>query len=152
MPSARILMVDDEERFLNTTRILLAKRGIDAATAGSGPEALKVLAEAPVDVVVLDVRMPGMDGIEALRRIRELRPDVEVIMLTGHSSVETAVEGLRLGAFDYLMKPCDIPILLLKVEEAAARRRQRLEASHQRRLEAIVSHPLAAFGAGEEET
>jgi DNA-binding NtrC family response regulator len=86
--------------------------------AYSGREALEKLEKNGVDVVILDVKMPGMDGIETLREIKKIHPLVEVIMLTGHATVETAVEGMRLGAFDYLMKPCEIEELLAKVAEA----------------------------------
>lgn len=84
----------------------------------NGQEALKVLHERSFDVVILDVKMPGMDGIEVLRHIKEEFPNVEVIMLTGHANVEVAIQGMELGAFDYLMKPMDIDELVFKVEDA----------------------------------
>jgi DNA-binding NtrC family response regulator len=119
MSTIRLLLVDDEEQFLATTKILLEKRGIETVTATNGVDALKILHERPIDVVILDVKMPGMDGVEVLREIKEKHYLAEVIMLTGHASVDSAVEGLKLGAFDYVMKPCDIPDLLAKVREAA---------------------------------
>jgi DNA-binding NtrC family response regulator len=117
-----ILFVDDEEDYLQTLLKRMRKRHVDAAGAGSGEEALAHLAQHPVDVVVLDVRMPGMDGIEALRKIKELTPMTEVIMLTGHASLEVAREGMENGAFDYLMKPVDIDELLYKLEDAFQKR------------------------------
>jgi len=120
MVAIRLLLVDDEERFLNTTKILLERRGASTITAISGPEAFKILDEEDIDVVILDVKMPEMDGVEILRRMKKKYPSVEVILLTGHASVESAVEGLKLGAFDYVMKPCDIDDMWAKVKEAYA--------------------------------
>jgi DNA-binding NtrC family response regulator len=113
-----ILLVDDEERFLVTTRKVLDKKGYEVLTAASGAEALSTLGEKIVDVVILDVKMPGMDGIATLKEIKRRHPLVEVIMLTGHGTLESAVEGLKCGATDYLTKPSDIGELLVKVEEA----------------------------------
>ena len=113
-----VLFVDDEEDYLVTLLKRMRKRNVDVAGAGSGEEALAYLARHPADVVVLDVRMPGMDGIETLRKIKKTAPLTEVIMLTGHASLEVAREGMELGAFDYLMKPVDIDELLYKLEDA----------------------------------
>jgi len=118
MVSPLVLLVDDEVPFVETMTKRLSKRQLKVLPAYSGREALEKLAENAVDVVILDVKMPGMDGIQALREIKKIHPLVEVIMLTGHATVETAVEGMRLGAFDYLMKPCEIEELLAKVKEA----------------------------------
>jgi DNA-binding NtrC family response regulator len=97
----------------------LTKRGLDVKNAFSGEEALQALKKLKhVDVIILDVKMPGMDGLEALREIKKAYPIVEVIMLTGHATVETAIEGMKRGAFDYLMKPCDMDVLMKKLEEA----------------------------------
>jgi DNA-binding NtrC family response regulator len=118
MISPLILLVDDEVPFVETMTKRLNKRQLMVLPAYSGREALEELENNAVDVVILDVKMPGMDGIETLREIKKAHPLVEVIMLTGHATVETAVEGMRLGAFDYLMKPCEIEELLAKVREA----------------------------------
>ena len=126
MEEMRIMLVDDEERFLSTTQKLLAKKGYDVLTASSGAEALEKLRIHNVHVVVLDVKMPGMDGIETLKAVKKTFPLVEVIMLTGHATVESAVEGLKSGATDYLMKPTDVKDLIQKAEEAF-RKRQVLE-------------------------
>ena len=114
----KVLLVDDETEFLETLVKRLTKRRLDVIGTTSGGEALSILAETPVDVVVLDVKMPGMDGIETLKEIKKLRPSVEVIMLTGHANVEVAIQGMELGAFDYLMKPMDIDELLYKLQDA----------------------------------
>ena len=113
-----VLLVDDEQEFLQTIVKRLKKRGINASGETSAEKALQRLQNGPVDVVVLDVKMPGMDGIEALREIKKLHPLVEVIMLTGHANVEVAVRGMELGAFDYLMKPMEIDELVYKLEDA----------------------------------
>lgn len=118
MKPMKIMLVDDEERFLSTTAKLLSKKGYEALTAVSGAEALEKLASQTVHVVILDVKMPGLDGVATLKEIKSRFPLVEVIMLTGHASVDSAVEGLKSGATDYLTKPCDIDVLIEKAEEA----------------------------------
>ena len=118
MEQMKLMLVDDEERFLTTTQKLLNKKGYDVLTAPSGLEALEILEKKIIHVVVLDVKMPGMDGIETLKQIKSRFPLVEVIMLTGHATVESAVDGLKSGATDYLMKPTGLDELIQKAEEA----------------------------------
>jgi DNA-binding NtrC family response regulator len=113
-----VLFVDDEEDFLETLLKRMKKRDVKVKGVESGEKALELLDMEPVDVIVLDVRMPGMDGIQTLREIKKRYPLVEVIMLTGHASLEVAIEGMELGAFDYLMKPVDIDELLYKIQDA----------------------------------
>lgn len=123
MAIVNVLLVDDEEPFVATLTKRLRRRDLEITAAHDGKSALEQLAAtARLEVVILDVKMPGMDGIETLREIKLQHPLVEVIMLTGHATVETAIEGMKLGAFDYLMKPCDIDVLVAKVEAAAARK------------------------------
>jgi DNA-binding NtrC family response regulator len=122
MEKIKIMLVDDEERFLETTKKLLERRGYQVATALSGSEALDKLQKENIQVVILDVKMPGMDGMATLKAIKNRHPLVEVIMLTGHATVESAVEGLKSGAADYLMKPTDIEDLIRKAEDAYAKR------------------------------
>jgi len=123
MVGIRLMLVDDEVPFLETLSKRLTKRGIAVLTAASGQEALeKLKTEGHVDVVVLDVKMPGMDGIQTLKAIKADYALVEVIMLTGHATVESAIDGMKLGALDYLMKPCDMDVLLAKVEEAKSKK------------------------------
>ncbi len=126
MNELKMMLVDDEERYLSTTSRLLFKKGYEVVTAASGAEALEKLRDEEIHVVILDVKMPGMDGITTLQEIKRLFPLVEVIMLTGHAAIESAVDGLRSGATDYLMKPTDIDDIIQKAEEAFSRR-QRLE-------------------------
>jgi len=128
MIETKILLVDDEEAFVTALAKRLSIRDIVVVSAFTGEEGLAKLDQEPdVDVVLLDVKMPGMDGIAALREIKKAHPIVEVIMLTGHGTVESAIGGMKLGAFDYLMKPCDLDELVVKVEEAKAKRRAHQE-------------------------
>lgn len=125
-----VLIVDDEVAFVETLVKRLAKRELRVDFAYSGQEALdKLSVSGPtkVDVVILDVKMPGMNGLEALTEIKQRHPLVEVIMLTGHATVESAIEGMKQGAFDYLMKPCEIEVLLEKINQATAKKRQHEE-------------------------
>jgi DNA-binding NtrC family response regulator len=127
-----VLLVDDEAEFLETLMKRMRKRNVKVSAAGTGEQALEHLEREPVDVVVLDVKMPGMDGIEALRQIKKRHPLVEVIMLTGHASVEVAIQGMEIGAFDYLMKPMDIDELLYKLQDAHEKK-----VLHERKIEAM---------------
>jgi len=113
-----VLLVDDEPGFLSTLVKRLRKRGVNAAGVDSAEEALQRLDRDRIDVVILDVKMPGMDGIEALRVIKRRHPLVEVIMLTGLADVEVAIQGMELGAFDYLMKPAEFDDLVYKIQDA----------------------------------
>jgi DNA-binding NtrC family response regulator len=122
------MLVDDEVPFVETMTKRLEKRDLQIISAHDGQEALEKLDKnRNTDVVILDVKMPGLDGIETLREIKKTYPVIEVIMLTGHATVETAIEGMRLGAYDYLMKPCELEQLMFKVEEATKKRREHEE-------------------------
>lgn len=123
----RVLIVDDEERFRITLRKLLAARGVEAQASGSAEEALAELAAKPYDIVLLDVRMPGMDGIEALGEIKKFDRNLEVIILTGHASVDVAVEIMKRGGYEYLLKPCPIDELMDKIDSAYERKLDREE-------------------------
>lgn len=118
----RVLLVDDEADFLDTLVKRMKKRSVTAHGVSRGEDAIAYLARNDVDVVVLDVKMPGMDGIETLREVKKKFPLTEVIMLTGHASMEVAIEGMELGAFDYLMKPVDFDALLYKIEDASKKK------------------------------
>ena len=122
MEKMRMMLVDDEERFLSTTQKLLARKGYDVVTAASGAEALEKIRSQNIHVVILDVKMPGMDGNATLKEIKRQFPLIEVIMLTGHATMESAIDGLKSGAIDYLMKPTDIDEIILKAEEAFEKR------------------------------
>ncbi len=128
MAIANVLLVDDEVPFVETMTKRLTKRNLNIVSAFTGEESLKTLEkDNSIEVVILDVKMPGMGGIDTLREIKKSHPLTEVIMLTGHATVETGIEGMKLGAFDYLMKPCDMDQLIAKVGEAAAKKRQHEE-------------------------
>jgi DNA-binding NtrC family response regulator len=134
----KVLLIDDEEGFVSALEKRLSIRDLDVLTAFDGQQGLAVLDRAPdVDVVLLDVKMPGMDGIATLREIKKAHPIVEVIMLTGHATVESAIEGMKLGAYDYLMKPCDVEELLKKVQEAKTKKR-----AHQEKILEAVGKEL----------
>ncbi len=122
MADLRVLLVDDEVEFLEPMAARLRRRGIDCATAQSGQEALEVLGRGQFDCAVVDVKMPAMDGLDLLRRMRRDHPGVPVILLTGHASVELGVQGLELGAFEYLMKPVDLDELLDSVRRSAQKK------------------------------
>jgi len=113
-----VLLVDDETKFLDLLSQRLGTRGVEADTATSGEEALSKLKGKNLDVIILDVMMPGMGGIETLKRIRKENPEVQIIMLTGQGSVEKSVESMKEGAIDFLEKPVDIGKLLEKIEDA----------------------------------
>jgi DNA-binding NtrC family response regulator len=122
MDKFRVLVVDDEQDFLETIIKRLQARNINVKGAESGTKALELMAQQDFDVVILDVKMPGMDGIETLREMKKRKPLVEVIMLTGHASVESGIQGMQLGAFDYVMKPVALDELLEKMRQAYERK------------------------------
>ena len=123
MSVPKILLVDDEKRFRTTLRKRLMERGLEVSLASSGLEALAEIKKDRFDVVVLDVKMPGMDGVATLSEIKKIDSKVEVILLTGHTSHDFATEGRRLGAFEFMVKPCDIDELLTSIEEACLKKR-----------------------------
>jgi DNA-binding NtrC family response regulator len=143
MTTPFVMLVDDEAPFLETMTKRLAKRSLNVKTALSGQAALETLEKNPnIDVIILDVKMPGMDGIETLGKIKAGYPLAEVIMLTAHATVESAIEGMKLGAFDYLMKPCDLDQLMSKVQEATRKKRD-----HEEKIRvARVKEALTKYG------
>ena len=141
MEKMRMMLVDDEERFLSTTQKLLAKKGYDVVTAPGGVEALEKIRIHNIHVVILDVKMPGMDGNATLKEIKRQFPLVEVIMLTGHASMESAIDGLKSGAIDYLMKPADIDEIILKAEEAFEKRQGLEEKIRVARMRKLMKSP-----------
>lgn len=122
MSDLKLLLVDDEIEFLEPTAARLARRDIECRAVASGNEALRALREEAFDCAVVDVKMPGMDGLELLRRITRDYAGVPVILLTGHASVELGVQGMELGAFEYLLKPVEFDVLLDTIRRAAALR------------------------------
>ena len=123
MAATSILLIDDETQFLVTMAKRLRKRGFLVREACSGLAGLDELERQPADVVVLDVGMPDMDGIQVLREVKMRFPLVQVLMLTGHADMEVAISGMAMGAFDYLMKPVELDVLVGKIREACSRRK-----------------------------
>lgn len=118
----RVLVVEDESILANSISIYLERHGCETAVAGCGEDGVQVAEESGPDVAVVDVRLPGMDGLEVLRRLREASPATEVVMMTADTSAESAVQAMRLGAFDYMTKPLDLNELRVMVEKAYKRR------------------------------
>jgi len=142
----RILVVDDEVDFLETIVNRLKKRKLDAAGVTTGEDAIKLLQEQLFDVVLLDIKMPGgMDGIETLREIKKIQPLTEVILLTGHASVETSIEGMKLGAFDYLLKPIKFESLYPKIGEAFEKKAVHDKKIRDAKIQQLIRYPSKVF-------
>lgn len=141
----RVLIVDDEEQFVDALSERLAIRDYDITTSLNGEDALEKIKQYNYDVVILDVAMPGTDGIEVLRKIKKLKPLTEVIMLTGHGTVETAIEGMKLGAFDFLIKPCKTEDLDTKIKKAFARKDEHEERIRAAKVSDIISSPRSVL-------
>jgi two-component system, OmpR family, response regulator CpxR len=135
----RVLLVDDEKEFTEVLAERLETRDFEVTKAFSGDEAVELLKDKHIDVVVLDVLMPGKDGITTLREMKQMKPIVEIIMLTGHSTVETAVEGMKLGAFDYLMKPAETKDLIEKIVKAFRRKSEHEDRIRNAEIQRIMS-------------
>lgn len=137
---SHMMIVDDEKDFVEMLSLRLTETGEDVITAYSGMECLEKLEKTDIDVVILDVKMPGMDGIETLREIKKHYPLVEVIMLTGHGTIETAVEGMKLGAHDFLVKPADFDELTEKLGTARRRKNEQMERIRKAEAAMILRH------------
>jgi two-component system NtrC family response regulator len=134
----RLLIVDDEERFLRTITSRLSLRNFDVTAVTSGREALKEAEQRPFDIVLLDLKMPGMAGEEVLESLKESHPLLEVVILTGHGSIDSAVQCTRLGSHSYLQKPCDTEELLRVLKDAYTRRVQRKLQIDEQRLQQLL--------------
>lgn len=133
-----VLLVDDEKEFIDVLAERLEARGFEVCKAYGGSEALALVQEKNVDVAIVDVLMPGMSGIATLRELKLVNPLLEVIMLTGHATVESGVEGMKLGAFDYLMKPTETKDLVEKIAKAYKRKAEQEERIRQAEIERIM--------------
>ncbi len=142
MSESRVLLVDDEEEFVEVLAERLEARGIAVETAGNGEAALAKAAERPFDAVLLDMAMPGMDGIQTLQGLLEINPDHQVILLTGRATMQQAVEAMKLGALDLLEKPADIATLVTKIEEATTKK----SSLEEKRIDDSVSDILRKKG------
>ena len=117
----KLLLVDDEKEFIDYTAKRLKARGMEVEVAHDAESAIGMIQDHPVDIIVLDLLMPGMDGLEALRALKRIRPDIPVIMLSGHGNIDTAEEGKKYGAVEYLLKPCDLNALCHSIERRASK-------------------------------
>jgi len=142
----RVLIVDDEKEFTEALAERLNIRDYDVTTSLSGEEAVEKVKSFNFDVVILDVAMPGMDGIETLRAIKNIKPLIEVIMLTGHATVESAIEGMKVGAYDYLKKPCETEELAFKIDKACEKKAEHEARIREAKVKEFISSPRAALG------
>jgi DNA-binding NtrC family response regulator len=145
MKNARILLVDDEVVFAENMARLLENRGYRAHAVHDGRSALELLAQRDFDVVVLDLRMPGLDGLATLQEIKAAGHITEVLILTGHGAIDSALQAIKLGAYDYLTKPCEIDDLVAKIEGAWEKKDADARAELEERIQKIVESPSAVF-------
>ena len=144
MGTMRVLVVDDEGDFRQTMVSRLLKRNIDASGAENGEKALKLINKFTYDVVMLDIRMPGIDGIAVLREIKKIKPLIEVVLLTGHGTVESGIEGMRLGAYDYMLKPAKFDDIIEKIQHAYEKKCVRSEKIRQAFIRDSNANPACA--------
>jgi DNA-binding NtrC family response regulator len=145
MIGSKVLLVDDETVFTQNMSKLLANRGYRVTAVNSGDNAIKALEKEKFDVVVLDLKMPGMDGITTLKEIKKLDLFTETLILTGHGSIDTALEAIKLGAYDYLTKPCEIDELVAKIEGAWGKKDSGEKKDMEEKIQKLVESPSAAF-------
>lgn len=138
MSDEKVLLVDDEEEFTHVLAERMESRGLTIVTVESGPAAIKKAEEEPFDAIILDMIMPDMDGIETLKRLREINPDMQIIMLTGYATLEKGIEAVKLGAMDFLEKPADIKKLLEKIKEAKVKKMVLVEKRTEGKIKEIL--------------
>jgi DNA-binding NtrC family response regulator len=143
--NSRLLIVDDEEQFVEALSERLSLRSYDVTTSLTGEDAIEKITNYNFDVVILDVRLPGMEGTEVLRKIKNLKPLTEIIMLTGHGTVEMAIEGMKLGAFDFLMKPCETEDLTEKINKAHDRKAEQEDRIRAAKISGFTSSPRSVL-------
>ncbi len=136
----RVLLVDDELDFLEVMKERMENRGLEVSTSSTAEDALKQVAAEPFDVVILDLKMPGIDGLEALNLIKEQRPEIQVILLTGHATVEKGVEAIKRGAMEFVEKPADLELLAEKIESAREKKMLIVEKTNEARIMEILKH------------
>ena len=135
---AKVLLVDDEQDFLDTLSSRLEMRGLKVSAVSSGEDAVKEATHQEYDAIIVDLAMPGIDGLETLKRIKAINPNAEIIMLTGQASVKSGVEAMKLGAGDYLQKPVDLAELMEKIGEAKDKKMLVLQKESQEELRKII--------------
>ncbi|MDX9833937.1 MAG: response regulator [Desulfobulbus sp.] len=136
--SERVLLIDDEKDFLEVMSERMRNRDIDVTTATSAKEALGLVEKESYDAIILDLQMPEMDGLQALERLKAINPDLQVILLTGHATIEKGVQAMKLGATDVLEKPADIQTLTEKIRKAHARKIILVEKENEEKIRAIL--------------
>ena len=136
--SEKVLLVDDEKEFVEALSERMTNRGMDVSTSLSAREALKKIEQESYDAVVLDLMMPEMDGIEVLKIIREKKPELQIILLTGHGTIEKGIEAMKLGAMDFIEKPADITVLSEKIKKAQARKMVLVEKETAQKIKEIM--------------
>lgn len=134
----KVLIIDDEQEFTEALAERMTNRGMDVSTSSSAIEGLKSVEEKSFDVVVLDLQMPEMDGIEALKALKKKKPELQVILLTGHATVEKGIEAMKLGAMDLLEKPADLTTLTEKIKKAQAKKIILVEKKAEERIKDIM--------------
>jgi two-component system, OmpR family, response regulator CpxR len=137
--TVKVLLIDDEPQFVEVLAERLEARGFSVQTALTGDEGLAKVQEEEADVVILDVQMPGRDGVDTLREIKRIKPLIEVIMLTGHATIDSGIQGLKLGAYDYLMKPTGTEDLVAKILRAYARKSEQEERIRRAEIDKIIA-------------
>ena len=145
MKGSKILLVDDEVVFTKNMSKLLVNRGYHVTAVNRGDAAIRAMEEDDFDVVVLDLKMPGMDGITTLKEIKKLGLFTETLILTGHGSIDTALEAIKLGAYDYLTKPCEINELVEKIEGAWEKKDDAEKQDIQDKIQKVVESPSLVF-------
>ena len=138
MAKEKVLLVDDDPEFIEVLSQRMEAREVDVDTATSGPEAVEKVSDAAYDAIILDLSMPGMDGMETLKRLLKDKPDLQVILLTGYATLEKGIEAVKLGAMDFLEKPAEIQKLMEKIEKAKANKMLLVEEQSEERLKSIL--------------
>ncbi len=138
MDKDRVLLIDDEEEFVRALAKRLKARGLNVDISPDGESAVAKVKQSDFDVIVLDLAMPGIDGLETLKRLRKVNPDLQVILLTGHGSIKSGVAAMKSGATDFLEKPAPFPELLAKIQEASAKRMVLVEKRRENQVKDIL--------------
>ena len=139
MTNEKVLLVDDEQDFLDVLGERMRARGMNVSTASSAVDAIKMADEDAYDAIVLDLQMPGMDGLEALKALKDKNPDLQIILLTGHATVEKGIQAMKLGAMDLIEKPADLKTLTDKIHKAQAKKMLLVEKHAEERIKELIT-------------
>ena len=149
--NSSILIIDDDSEIRYSLDRVLSQAGYQIIEAASGEEGIEIVRKQSPSIIFLDIRMGGMTGIEALQHLRSIDRQVPIILMTAFGTTQTAIEAMKFGAFDYVMKPCDIPDLLEKIEDAYTKKLSMEDKIQKVRVDRIISHPMAVFDKGDSE-